>query len=344
MRTSATKQAKQARRAGRGGRATASRRAPREDLGHLRDGLPGGRRAGRAAARHGDGGIGRDAWAPERPPRRARRAWYLLAGLTVVLAAGCVVAAVRPDLLGSANSLFGEPLDAASLPARDPFAGSPAADYAEGITGFALPAPKALGGLSEQDVAKGLERTRELLAAAYLDRTTLLGGPPDAFAALLDADQRDWFRDNLDGSEYGTRNMVTSFAPGTAELTTGVVKVRGSSTLDTFEDDGLRGVSVKLNHVLVYAVQLPGRPDTAIRLVVHAKGEARIHRERGRIVVLPEGWTTRPTPASCDFSDWYIHPVYRDTPPGTVAPTGPRTDPYDLDQPDGEGCALSDPT
>ncbi|MFC7107203.1 hypothetical protein ACFQQB_46420 [Nonomuraea rubra] len=48
-----------------------------------------------------------------------------------------------------------------------------------------MPEAKAIGGLSKEDVAEGIARTRDLLAAAHLDRETLMGGEPKAFMKLL---------------------------------------------------------------------------------------------------------------------------------------------------------------
>ncbi|QYC40494.1 hypothetical protein Nocox_14390 [Nonomuraea coxensis DSM 45129] len=262
----------------------------------------------------------------------------------VVAAAGLVVT-FRPGLLAPPGALVEEAVapvvDAVS---SDPYAGSPAADYADGIAGFVLPEARAMGGLSRKDVAKGLERVRDLLAAAYLDRRTLEGGDPDAFVAALDRDQRRTF--SLDpGADGLGREAVNSFAPGTAVPATDVVKVKGEITLGTFHEDGLRGVEVKLNHLVVYAVHRPGQPRTVIRVVTHPTGRVLLHRDGGRLVAWVSDWGASATPARCDTDDGYIHPVYDDLPPGTVAPTGVPHDPYVLDEePFDEGCRASQET
>ncbi|RVX39300.1 hypothetical protein EDD27_1652 [Nonomuraea polychroma] len=291
------------------------------------------------------------------PRPRIGRAWLTMATITALIAAAGVVVTLRPDLLTPSGAIPAEtiPVAAAPLPEEPektaeeepagPFAGSPAEDWPEGVDGFVMPEAKALGGLSKKDVAKGLERTRELLAAAYLDRKTLLGGKPDAFAKLLADEQRDWFRDGLDDADASTRHLVNSFAPGTAELATDVIKVKGRVTLGTFKDGGVRGVTVKLNHLIVYAVHRPGQPQTTIRLVAHATGEVRLQRAPGLPFLWLERFGASPTPARCDVEDGYIHPVYRDSPPDESPVTGTPVDPYELDTPETDAdCQAAQPT
>ncbi|SDJ14891.1 hypothetical protein [Nonomuraea jiangxiensis] len=299
---------------------------------------------------------------PYRRPRRAGRAWLAMAGITIMIAAAGLVVMYRPDLLAPMGPVpeetmpvMGaplpdepEPTEAAAAtadPAAGPFAGSPAEDWAEGADGFVIPKAKALGGLSKKDVAKGLERTRELLAAAYLDKKTLLGGKPDAFYRLLHPDQRRWFRDGLDDKKDSTRSMVNSFAPKTAELATGVIKVKGRATLGTFKDKyGTRGVKVMLNHVIVYAVQRPGQPRTATRVATHAVNEVWIYDDDDGVTTWVWEFGASATPARCDVPDGFIHPVYEDSPQDKVGPTGIPVDPYDLDAKEPDGCQAAQET
>ncbi|TDD32561.1 hypothetical protein E1286_43480 [Nonomuraea terrae] len=328
------------------------------------------RAAARRAAKTGRPGGGTDrlpGYLPEpEPAPRSRRGWLMVAAVAALIVAGAVVVTYRPDVLAPLRSaasgavpeetmpvvaapldqLVMGPADGSGTDLADPFAGSPAEKYAEGIDGFAMPEAKALGGLPEKDVAKGLRRTRELLAAAYLDKKTLLGGAPDAFARLLDRGQRDWFREELDDPEETTRTLVNSFAPKTAELTTDVIKVKGRTTLTTFKEKGLRGVKAKFNYLVVYAVQRPGRPATAMRLVTHLTGTVQIYHEAGRLVVWVSSWDGSATPARCDVEDGFIHPYYDDSPPDKVPATGAPEDPYDLeDEPrHDDGCSASQAT
>ncbi|MET7337808.1 hypothetical protein [Nonomuraea sp. NPDC005650] len=308
------------------------------------------RNAGRTARLSGG-------YEPE-PPRRVGRAWIAMAVITALIAAAGVVVTVRPDLLAP-DVVMGEPRLSIAAPAVEPaenpaegagekpagpFAGSRAEDYADGIAGFMMPEAKALGGLSKKDVAKGLERTRELFGAAFLDRETLMGGKPAAFAKLLPADLRADFLGNLKHDDEEGPGYVLRFAPGTTELATDVIKVHGRTTLDTFSEDGRHGVKVKLNHLVVYALRRPGRPETTIRLVAHPIGSVLLYRESGRLVVWPDPWNPSTTPASCDTRDAFVHPVFEDSPAGTVSPTGLPRNPYELEEDEKTGCSAAEPT
>ncbi|WP_219470985.1 hypothetical protein [Nonomuraea rhizosphaerae] len=287
-------------------------------------------------------------------PRRVRRGLLAVAAVTAVITGAGAVVVFRPDLLTPrpgvtsepAPVAFGEPVQDRASAAVSPFAGSPAERYADGIAGFAMPEAKALGGLSGKDVAKGLERARDLLGAAFLDRQTLLGGEPAAFTKLLDRDQRTWFRDGLRGKgEDNTRGWVTSFAPGTVELAGDVIKVHGTTTLSAFKEKGLEGAKATIKYLVVYAVRSPGRPGTAIRLVAHQTGTFQIYRESGRLITWIDDWSGSTTPARCDTDDGYVHPSFDDSVPDTSVPTGPQENPYDLDQPEkGGGCRRSEST
>ncbi|MFB9624531.1 hypothetical protein [Nonomuraea helvata] len=310
------------------------------------------------------------------PRRRVGRAWIAMAVITGLIAAAGVVVTFRPDLLTPSGAVPEDPAVAApSLrltvgpaegPAEDsaedsdedsdeeqadgggeeppsPFAGSPAEQYADGVAGFVMPEAKALGGLSKKDVTKGLKRTRELLAAAFLDKKTLMGGKPSAFAELLPAELRADFLDNIQHNDEGALGYVMRFARGTA-LSTDVVKVHGRATLSTFKEDDRHGVKVKLNHLVVYALQRPGRPETTIRLVAHSIGDVLLYRESGDLVVWPTGWGPSTTPSSCDTHDAFVHPVYEDSPSGKVTPTGLPKDPYEQEEDEGTGCTAAQPT
>ncbi|MFI6176952.1 hypothetical protein ACIA8R_15590 [Nonomuraea sp. NPDC051191] len=287
---------------------------------------------------------------PERLPagpgsRRLGRMSVALIVLGVVVSAAGLMIIYRPGRLGANPGLEGLPVLANPARTDNPFAGSPAERYADGAAGFVMPEAKALGGLSKADVAKGLKRTRALLAAALLDRETLLGGRPKAFAGLLDPDQREWFYEELGGKKYDSRDLVNSFAPGSAEPVGDVIKVNGTARLGTFREDGLRGVKVAVNYLAVYAVRRPGEPSTTMRLVSHLTGEVRLYRAEGRTAAYVE-WGMSHTPARCGTKDGFVHPVYDDDPPGSVAPSGPATDPYELEErsvSDG-GCDTSEET
>lgn len=312
------------------------------------------RSAGRSSDRLDETHLGR-------APRRNGRAWLAVAGITAVIAAAGVVITLRPDMLSPAGPVPEEtmpvpeenlPVAAAPLPSASsketegPFAGSKAEDWAEGADGFVMPAAKAVGGLSKKDVAKGLERTRKLLKAAFLDRKTITGGRPAAFMDLLHPAERSRFRKKLTlKGKKSTRRWVTSFAPKTAELTTDVIKVHGRTKLSSFNEDGISGAKVVTNHIIVYAIQRPGQPGTVTRLVSHERGTLLVYRQAGELVVWIERWGGSTTPVRCDVKDGYIHPSYDDSVPDRVGATGPPIDPYELDEPEFHGgCRKAEKT
>ncbi|MFF8191707.1 hypothetical protein ACF05L_12810 [Streptomyces bobili] len=80
--------------------------------------------------------------------------------------------------------------DQPGLPTRDhPFLGSPAQQWADGAEAVELPVAKAVPGLSKDDVALALRRTKDFLVASNLDPAVLHGGQPDEAMALLEPKQ-----------------------------------------------------------------------------------------------------------------------------------------------------------
>ncbi|TMR92114.1 hypothetical protein [Nonomuraea basaltis] len=295
------------------------------------------------------------------PPRRIGRAWLAMATITALIAAAGVVITFRPDLLAPSGAIPEETMPVAAAPVPEetqpvepepaesqpvesepvagPFEGSKAEDYAEGVAGFVMPEAKAIGGLSKKDVAKGLERARQLLAASRLHRKTLMGGEPKPFIALLYPEERSWFRKNLHREgKRNTRSWVTSFAPKTAEPASDVIKVNGRTKLSALKKDGITGAKLETNYVIVYAIRRPGQPGTTMRLVVHHRGSVLVYRDSRGLVTWVERWGGSATPARCDVpDDGYIHPFYRDSVPDKEGPAGAPVDPYDLDAPEHKG-------
>ncbi|MEV0615891.1 hypothetical protein AB0I81_21435 [Nonomuraea sp. NPDC050404] len=307
----------------------------------------------------------RDAWraeweAPEPEPRRGGgRNWAaILGGALAVLTAAALVLTIRPGLLTPSGAVPEETMPVAGSALEDgaapeaptperPFAGSPAEKWAENAAGLVMPEAKAVGGLSKKDVAKALERTRDLLAASEFDHKTLMGGRPTAFIGLLPAEERSWFVKNLDkgkGSE-DTRLWVASLAPKTAERVGDVVKVRGTTKVSPWKEDGRTGAKLDTKYIVVHAIQRPGQPHTVTRLVTRQTGTLHVYREDGKLVVWVYEWGRSSTPVRCDVDDSYIHPMYDDSVPDEEGATGPPMDPYELDgqEPEGE-CAASEAT
>jgi hypothetical protein len=187
--------------------------------------------------------------------------------------------------------------------------------------------------MKKEDVAKGLERTRDMLAASFFDRKALMGGEPTALMKLVDPEQRD---------DRWRAFWSQRFAPGTAELVTDVIKVHGEATLSESRFFGRPGVAVAFNYLIVYAIRRPGEPATTTRLVSHSDGRMLIYRERGRLVTWVDRWGSAYTPAHCDANDAFIHPYYDDSEPDKVKSTGAPLDPYDLSwKSSGDGGCLN---
>ncbi|GAA2984955.1 hypothetical protein [Streptosporangium longisporum] len=299
-----------------------------------------------------------------RPPRsrRSRRRWIAVAAVTALVVAAGVFVTYRPDVVdrfragvfggftgsgrpdggtGRTDGSFGTDLAGTDAP----FAGSPAAAYADGVKGLVMPPAKGMGGLSPKEVATVLRRAKNLLAASHLDREVLLGGRPEKLIRLLDPEQRGPFVKGLKRPDpkngYHSREWVTSLAPGSAELVGDTFKVHGRSSLSVFREDGLRGVRVKVNYLFVYAIRRPDRPETLTRLVTHSIGTLDAWREGGRLRFWVNEWNGGGVaPARCDVDDGFVHPFYPDSAPdtktnGTAAPV----DPYSLEEESSEECA-----
>ncbi len=223
-----------------------------------------------------------------------------------------------------------------TLRAADPFEGSPAASYADGAAGITPPAPAATGPFSAHDVAAAYADTRRRLSAAALDRQTLLGGSPDAFARAAGPDERSYFVRNLNNPDVKkrTRWWVVTFAPHTAEFVGSVIKVHGHMSAHPSAVRGVRGVGVRFDYLFVYPIERPGAPATLERLVARVTGEVFYYRRDGVLHAHTAAWSISPTPARCDVRDGFIHPSYDDSAPEKSPGTGPVLDPYDQSRPE----------
>ncbi|MGC5011179.1 hypothetical protein ACLQ2R_10485 [Streptosporangium sp. DT93] len=297
---------------------------------------------------------------------RTRRRWRRVAVATALVVAAGAFVTYRPDVVDRFRagvfggfSGSGRPdggtgraeagLGAGASGTDTPFAGSPAAAYADGVKGLVMPRAKAMGGLSRKEVAAAVRRAKDMLVASHLNRAVLLGGRPKKLIRLLDPEQRGPFVKGLDHpspkGDYHSRNWVTSLAPGSSELVGDVVKVHGRSGLSVFREDGLRGVRVKVNYLFVYAIRRPGRPETLTRLVVHSTGRLEAwkdERDRGELRFWVSRWNVGGSaPARCDVDDGFVHPFYPDSAPDTkVDVTAPPVDPYSLEEEGPQECSV----
>jgi hypothetical protein len=235
-------------------------------------------------------------------------------------------------------------------PPADPFAGTPADHWGDGTAGIALPAARPIGTFTTAQVEFAYTTTRKLITAAYLDRSTLLGGRPTAFADLLISQERTWFAAGLTktgvdkkGNELGTRDLVMSFAPGGTQLIGGVIKVHGTMRAKTAADDGNKVLDVDIDYLFVYAVQPPHDPTGWMRIVAQNSWTVMFGNWQGAATPF-EPWVDfdnfSVAGAQCGTTDGYVHPDYPHTSGSGAQPTpsGTPVDPYALGGSAGPGC------
>ncbi|MEU6409522.1 hypothetical protein [Microbispora sp. NPDC046933] len=286
------------------------------------------------------------------PPGRRRRPAVLVAIAGLVALVGLVVA-LRPDVLerlgivrpatGGEDLMVSGPVVARPGPVLTPipdgeeglfdhgpvpapFAGTPAVDYADGEQGLAMPAARALGGLTEKEIGEALLRVRRLLSAAHLDPATVRGERPEEFIRLLHPRQREEFLSHLDDSgPSGTRSWLFSLAPGTAEPLGDVVKVSGETTISKRSGGG---VTIETDYLFVHPVSRPGAPLIMTRVVERHRSEFSAYVKDGKLVVWLAADRSALFGANCDTDDGFVHPRFPGDPWG-ARPSGEPVDPYD---------------
>ncbi|MFI1755760.1 hypothetical protein [Streptomyces sp. NPDC020571] len=297
--------------------------------------------------------------APKGDGRPRRRLIGAVVGVLVL--AGLAVVAVRPSLLldrlpggddaSAAPTMAAEtarPTGAPGEPARSeratrehPFRGSPAERWTEGADAIVVPRAKALSGMSEDDVAFALRRTKELLVAANLDPAVLRGGHPDEALAVLDPKQPELLpklRRSLSSpdEDHDPLRLFTRFDPAETRPAGDVVKVRGRMTLAAGEP-GV--VKVNADYTFVYPRVRADDADgpvarTIIRrvLTLTLNDPAKWNVTEGRLLV--EKYFSEYGNTDCDVYDGFLHPGFPDDDgPGGARPTGPPADPYDRSRP-----------
>jgi hypothetical protein len=259
---------------------------------------------------------------------------------TGLVSNGPVTASVPASSAGGALS-GGIPADGG--PPADPFAGTKAAHWANGAAGIVLPVPEPTRSFTAAQVDAAYETTRNLLLAQNLDRTTLLGGDPTAFANLLDPKQRAQFAAGLnkvglakDGAPLSSRAWVASFAPGTTVLVGSVTKVHGTMSAREATDQGSEVLDIDVNYRFAYAVEPPRAPQDWMRIVGQVHGYIQFTNwDSSNGSLLP--WVSSAVPAEaggrCAMADGYIHPNYPNGPAEKVQPGGKPIDPYSMTVP-----------
>lgn len=330
------------------------------------------------------------AWTP--PGWRTGPAWQEMNGkgarrrkvgtaVGVVLTVGLAVVAVRPSLVldripgresGEAEAVA-SPLPAETalptaapgeveqyaLPTREqPFLGSPALRWGDGADAIELPAAKAVPGMSREDVALALRRTKEFLVAANLDPAVLRGEQPDKALALLDPKQSDVVSDVRRSLRTPTREnepirLFSRFDPDEVVLAGEVVKARGHMT---FEAARRGEVRVHADYSFVYpVVRAHGDSDVVARTIIRRYLTVTVADPRQRLAtegkLWLEAWNASYGNDECGVDDGYFHPAFPDATPTGAPPTGPAEDPYDRSRSliddsaaEGEECGVASRT
>ncbi|WP_053661891.1 hypothetical protein [Streptomyces sp. MMG1121] len=296
---------------------------------------------------------------------RSSRRRTVGSAIGVVLAAALAVVAVRPSLLldrlpghdhGSGASAT-SPLPAETAPPtgapgavdqdgpptrKDPFRGSPAQRWADGADAIEVPQAKAVAGMSQEDVALALRRTKEFLVDTNLDPAVLRGGQPDAALALLDPRQPHTLSGlqrslRAPNRHYDPLQLVTRFDPAQVALAGDVVKVRGRMT---FSAGAAGEVRVHADYTFVYPmVRTGGKGHRGGGEGVVAR--TIIRRDLTMVLLDPHQWIATEGRlgvrssdsefynSECGVYDGYYHPVFPDADPTGAPAMGPAADPYD---------------
>ncbi|TPQ18373.1 hypothetical protein [Streptomyces sporangiiformans] len=293
-----------------------------------------------------------EGWRTHQPARRRRsKGWYVV-GLLV--AVGLLVVALAP---GRVAGWFGggdgesAPLAAeserpdkppateaaAQLPTvKQPFRGSPAARWGDGTAGIQLPAARATGWMSKEQVGQALDRTRDFLAASSLDSGVLRGERPTKAIALLNPHQRD-VQDYLATSfrapsrENDPLLLFSRFEKAKVRLVGDVVKTRGRITYR----EGERGaVEVTTDVTYVYpVVRAAAGSDEVARTIVRREvvmswdDPAKVVIERGTFSLV--SYKVNTTNGGCDTFTGYLTPEFNAERTATGSGDGPEVDPYD---------------
>lgn len=197
--------------------------------------------------------------------RRRRGRWF--AGGLVVLAVGAVVTLlVRSTLF---EPVAGDPSQGSATPRAEstgvvdltrPFAGTPAANWADGEAGIVLPAPEAVGGFSASQVAQATALVRDVLVASRIDPKLLVSHDPSSYLGLLAEDARRQLEPSFSsGRELEVQSLVSLIASGSTLLP---VEPKVSGTMSVRPGNAGELV-IHTNYVFAYAFE----PSTQLRLV-----------------------------------------------------------------------------
>lgn len=211
-----------------------------------------------------------DALPPAGPRSRWRR-WVvpgLAGGLVLVLG---LVSLVGLRVLGVWTPRSPGPAAEATagpgMPAPpSPFAGTPAAGFAEGAAGIVLPPVEPVGDFTADYVAEALTQVRQALVAARLAPGMLVDHDPGPLVGLVADAQQPAMREAFDSATFAT--FATQVADG-AVLMPAPPRVAGEiSYRATTAERDLPVLEVVSNFVWVYAFQPPDAARAGATIVV----------------------------------------------------------------------------
>ncbi|MFE7764694.1 hypothetical protein [Streptomyces sp. NPDC057438] len=328
--------------------------SPRETSARARD------VANRLRAEPGRGPEGWRTYTPAQPKRRTR--WYVL-GLLVssvllvaALAPGRIVnlfAGEDPDspppAAESARPTQAPPTEAAQRPTTDrPFRGSPAAGWASGAAGIAVPKAEAVGWMSAAEVERALARSRDFLVESGLDRAVLRGERPKAAIALINPHQKD-VQDLLNTAFRSPSEkddpllLFSRFQPSRTRLVGDVVKTRGRLTYQEGERGALQ-VTADVTFVYPVTPADAGRDDEIVRTIVRRElvlswdDPDKVITEPGTFSIVSYKYDM--TNGGCGASTGYLTPPFGAD--RRTDESGAAIDPYDRSAPVGQGGTSGD--
>ncbi|MET7370483.1 hypothetical protein ABZS61_32420 [Streptomyces sp. NPDC005566] len=293
-----------------------------------------------------------EGWRTHQPPQpRKGKGWYAVGLLVVVVLLVVVMIPGRVAGWFGVGGGVSTPLAAESErpdqpPAEEsaarqptleePFRGSPAERWGDGTASLVLPAARATGWMSKEQVAQALDRTRDFLAESSLDPGVLRGERPGKAIALINPYQRD-VSDYL-AAAFGTPSrendplmLFSRFAETKTRLVGNVVRTRGRITYQ----QGERGaVEVTTDVTYVYpVVRAAAGSDEVTRTIVRREvvmswdDPSKVKIKPGTFSLV--SYRADTTNGGCDTFTGYFVPEFRAERAVTGSGDGPEVDPYD---------------
>ncbi|WP_329019179.1 hypothetical protein [Streptomyces sp. NBC_01601] len=286
-------------------------------------------------------GRGPEGWRSHTPARPRRRTGWYVVGLLGVLA--LLVVALAPERMRTLVTGADSPPPAQRPTADQPFRGSPAASWASGAAGIAVPKAEAVGWMSAAEVERALARSRDFLVASGLDRGVLRGERPQKAIALINPHQKDVqhllktaFRSPSEKND--PLLLFSRFQPARAHLVGDVVKTRGRLTYR----EGERGaLQVTADVIFVYPVARADAvgDDEIVRTIIRRElvlswdDPDKVTTEPGTFSIVSYKYDM--TNGGCGTPNGYFTPPFGTDRRSDEA--GREVDPYDDSKPVGQG-------